>query len=53
MKMKAIYHVSLQFSGTDFNNRAQLIAAGFTAGKLAVAQIKKRQSGASKKPHAS
>jgi NTE family protein len=42
-----------QFSGTDFNNRAQLIAAGFAAGKQAVEQIRKLQSGAVKKQRAS
>lgn len=41
-----------QFSGTDFNNRAQLIAAGFVAGKQAVEQIRKLQSGTAKKQRA-
>jgi NTE family protein len=38
-----------QYSGSDFNNRAQLIAAGFAAGQHAVAQIKQAKSGAVKK----
>lgn len=38
-----------QFSGSDFSNRAQLIAAGFTAGQRAIEQIKMAQNGNYKK----
>ncbi len=38
-----------QFSGSDFNNRAQLIAAGFAAGQRAIEQIRLAQHGGMKK----
>ncbi len=37
------------FSGSDFGNRAQLIAAGFTAGQHAIEQIRLAQNGSYKK----
>jgi NTE family protein len=37
------------FSGSDFSNRAQLIAAGYSAGQKAVEQIKLAQNGGIKK----
>jgi NTE family protein len=37
------------FSGSDFSNRAQLIAAGFTAGQRAIEQIKLAQNSNYKK----
>ena len=37
------------FSGSDFGNRAQLIAAGFSAGQKAIEQIKLAQNGGMKK----
>lgn len=37
------------FSGSDFNNRAQLIAAGFSAGQKAIEQIRLAQNGGVKK----
>lgn len=36
------------FSGSDFSNRAQLIAAGFAAGQDAIAQIRQAQKGPAK-----
>lgn len=38
-----------QFSGSDFGNRAALIAAGFTAGQRAIEQIKLAQNSSYKK----
>jgi NTE family protein len=38
-----------QYSGSDFTNRAQLIAAGFTAGQNAVQQIRLAQANGKKK----
>jgi NTE family protein len=38
-----------QFSGSDFSNRAQLIAAGYTAGQRAIEQIRLAQNGNYKK----
>ncbi|MEO6293202.1 MAG: patatin-like phospholipase family protein [Burkholderiaceae bacterium] len=37
------------FSGSDFSNRAQLIAAGYSAGQKAVEQIRMAQNGGVKK----
>ena len=38
-----------QFSSSDFSNRAQLIAAGYSAGQRAIEQIRLAQNGNSKK----
>ena len=37
------------FSGSDFGNRAQLIAAGLTAGQRAVEQIRQAQNNSKKR----
>ena len=37
------------FSGSDFGNRAQLIAAGYSAGQKAIEQIRHARSGGAKK----
>lgn len=39
------------FSGSDFSNRAQLIAAGYSAGQKAIEQIRQARNGGIKKRH--